>query len=59
MRARTLPAWPTLHGWGFLPVAAVLGGAWAFAAPLKGDVWLAVLTALVLALGAGCLSGAR
>jgi len=46
MRARTLPAWPTLYGWGFLPVAAVLGGAWAFAAPLKGDVWLAVLTRL-------------
>ncbi len=48
--ARTLPAWPTLYGWGFLPVAAVLGGAWAFAAPLKGDTLLAVLTAMVLAL---------
>ena len=49
--ASTLPIWPTLYGWGFLPVAAVLGGAWAFAAPLEGDVLLAVLTALVLALG--------
>lgn len=49
-RARALPAWPTLYGWGVLPVAAVLGGAWAFAAPLEGDVWIAVLTALVLAL---------
>ncbi|MBN2390300.1 MAG: hypothetical protein JXR84_06240 [Anaerolineae bacterium] len=46
----TFPAWPTLYGWGFLPVAAVLGGAWAFAAPLKGDVLIATLTALVLAL---------
>ena len=49
-RAQTLPAWPTLYGWGFLPVAAVLGGAWGFAAPLEGDVLTAVLTALVLAL---------
>ena len=49
-RASTLPAWPTLYGWGFLPIAAVLGGAWAFAAPLKGDVLIATLTALVLAL---------
>lgn len=49
-RVRTLPAWPTLYGWGFLPVAAVLGGAWTFAAPLEGDIWLTVLTALVLAL---------
>jgi len=50
IHVRTLPAWPTLYGWGFLPVAAVLGGAWAFAAPLEGDTLLAVLTALVLAL---------
>lgn len=50
MHARTLPAWPTLYGWGFLPIAAVLGGAWAFAAPLKGDVLFSVLTALVLTL---------
>ena len=50
LRTPALPAWPTLYGWGFLPVAAVLGGAWAFAAPLKGDVLIAVLTALVLAL---------
>ncbi|MGC9396204.1 MAG: hypothetical protein ACP5J4_15280 [Anaerolineae bacterium] len=49
-RAQALFTWPTLYGWGFLPVAAVLGGAWAFAVPLKGDVWIAVLTALVLAL---------
>jgi hypothetical protein len=49
-RAPTLPTWPTLYSWGFLPVAAVLGGAWAFAAPLKGDVLIAVLMALVLAL---------
>lgn len=49
-RVRTLSAWPTLCGWGFLPVAAVLGGAWAFAAPLEGDVWPVVLTALVLTL---------
>jgi hypothetical protein len=49
-RTPTLLTWPTLYGWGFLPVAAVLGGAWAFAAPLKGDVLIAVLTALVLAL---------
>ncbi len=45
-----VPAWPTLDGWGFLPVAAVLGGAWAYAGPLTGDVWPSVLTALVLAL---------
>ncbi len=51
MHVRTAPAWPTLYGWGFLPVVAVLGGAWAFAAPLEGDVWLSVLMALVLALG--------
>lgn len=49
-RAPTLLTWPTLYGWGFLPVAAVLGGAWVFAAPLKGDVLSAVLTALILAL---------
>ena len=49
-RAPTLPTWPTLYGWGFLPVAAVLGGAWAFAAPLEGDILISVLTVLVLAL---------
>lgn len=45
-----MPTWPTLYGWGLLPVAAVLGGAWAYAGPLEGNVWSTVLTALVLAL---------
>lgn len=49
-RAHRLSAWPTLYGWGLLPVAAVLGGAWAFAAPLERDVSSGVLAALVLAL---------
>jgi hypothetical protein len=49
-RTWVLPAWPTLYGWGVLPVAAVLGGAWAFAAPLAGDALIAALTALVLVL---------
>ena len=44
-------SWPTLDGWGLLPVVAVIGGAWAFGAPLENGALTTALAALVLVLG--------
>ncbi len=42
---------PSLDGWGLLPVIAVVGGAWAFDAPLKNGTLTTAIAALVLVLG--------
>jgi hypothetical protein len=51
LSANKIPLWPTLDGWGLLPVVAVIGGAWAFGAPLKNGALTPSLAALILVLG--------
>ena len=41
----------TMDGWGWLPVVAVIGGAWAYGVALKHEALTPILAALVLVLG--------
>jgi len=44
-------AWPTLNGWGLVPVVALVGGAWAYGAPLKNEAFTPACAALLLVVG--------
>ncbi len=41
----------TLNGWGILPIAALIGGAWAYGAPLKNGAFTPACAALLLVVG--------